>query len=194
MKIKILLFTVGVWITVAIMTYSVKSEEYAHHQPTTVDSVDLKRYSGLWYEVARIPNTFQKDCNQEVTAFYVLRKDGKVDVINRCRDKNGKIKESKGRAKVVDTRTNARLKVSFFRPLGISLFWGDYWIIGLDENYSWAVVGTPNRQLGWILSRRPWVTNEDKDKIQDLLMRQGYNPDAFLETAQKPANAPVGSP
>ncbi len=116
----------------------------------TVSHVDLHRYVGLWYEIDRYPNSFQKGC-QGSTAMYTVRPDGKIDVINSCRDEqDGRLREAKGRAWVVDKTSNARLKVSFFWP-----FLGDYWIIDLGLEYEYAVVGTPNRQYLWILNPHP---------------------------------------
>ncbi|RPH89046.1 MAG: hypothetical protein EHM72_20880, partial [Calditrichaeota bacterium] len=90
-----------------------------------------------------------------------------------------------GVARVVDTKTNAKLQVSFVRFLCRNWFWGDYWIIGLDERYQWAVVGTPNRRYGWILARTKSLTESDQQKCFDILRRQGYNPDDFVATPQE---------
>src|ERR1041384_6396552 len=100
-----------------------------------VGAVDLSRYAGRWYEIARLPNRFEKKCADSVTATYTLRSDGKVDVVNRCRKANGEYTTARGKAKVVDKKTNAKLKVTFFWP-----FYGDYWILDLGSNYEYAVV------------------------------------------------------
>ena len=148
-----------------------------------VDSVDLDRYLGTWYEIASYPAWFQRDCTA-VTAEYGLRDDGLISVVNSCRkgSLDGKLKRSKGRAKVVDSDTNAKLKVSFFGP-----FWGDYWIIDLDPDYQWAVVGVPSRKYLWILSRSPVM---DEALYRDILSRlpaAGYDP-ALLDRTEQPAN------
>ncbi len=148
-------------------------------EPVTVDSVDLSRYVGKWYEIAKIPNSFQKKCASNTTATYVFRKDGNIDVINRCIEKNGSISEAKGIARIVNKKTNAKLEVSFVRIFGISLFWGDYWIIGLDKNYNYAVVGTPTRKYGWILSRTSVLSKNDLDQAFTILRNQGYNTNDF---------------
>lgn len=150
----------------------------------TVDQVDLGKYVGLWYEIAKIPNPFQKMCTGNTTAQYTLRKDGKMDVLNRCMKNDGSYTQAKGIAKVVNTNTNAKLKVSFVRLLGISLFWGNYWIIGLDENYQYAVVGEPSRKYGWILSRKQELSPEQWKAVNQILTDQGYNPDTFVKTEQ----------
>ena len=110
----------------------------------TVDHVDLNRYLGKWYEIARLPNRFEKKCHRDVTAEY--SRDGqKIIVHNSCIQQDGKPNVAEGRAKVVDATTNAKLKVTFFWP-----FYGNYWIIGLDSEYRWAVVGEPGRKYMWI--------------------------------------------
>jgi apolipoprotein D and lipocalin family protein len=121
----------------------------------TVPSVNLDRYAGEWFEVARFPNRFQKQCTRGVRAVYAERPDGRLDVVNRCRTASGSITEARGVARVVDPRTSARLKVRF-APAVLSWLpavWGDYWVIGLADDYSWAVVGSPDRQYLWVLSR-----------------------------------------
>jgi apolipoprotein D and lipocalin family protein len=129
-----------------------------------VPYVDLQRYLGTWYEIATIPHFFQKGC-VAVTAEYSLRTDGDIAVINKCRKKtlDGPVKTANGKAWVVDKATNAKLKVRFFWP-----FSGDYWIIELDSNYQWAVVGAPDRDYLWILCRTPRM---DEALYADLLAR-----------------------
>ena len=151
----------------------------------TVKQVDLNKYVGLWYEIAKIPNSFQDQCAYGTTAEYKLQKDGSIQVINKCHDENGEPDIADGVANIVDKKTNAKLEVSFFSILGIRPFWGDYWIIGLDENYQWAVVGTPGRKYGWILSRTPSLPDETLQKIFSILKEQNYNPDSFEMSTQK---------
>ena len=152
--------------------------------PQTVPYVDLQRYAGVWYEISKIPNRFQKKCAGHTTAEYTLRKDGKIKVVNRCIQVDGLPKEAEGIAKVADPVSQARLKVSFFRPLGISLFWGDYWIIGLGQDYEYAIVGTPSRKYGWILARKPQLSEERLKNIFEQLKEQGYHPEDFQMTPQ----------
>lgn len=140
-----------------------------------VSKVDLKKYVGLWYEIAKIPNRFQKDCKKNTTAEYSFREDGKIKVINSCIQEDGSKKIAEGVARVVDNYTNAKLEVSFVRILGIQLFWGDYWIIGLGENYDFALVGSPDRKYGWILSRTKKLPPEKLNMISDLLRIKGYD-------------------
>jgi lipocalin len=133
----------------------------------TVESVDVKRYMGTWFEIAKFPQRFEKGLIG-VTANYTLLPDGKVRVLNSGykEDFNGKLKTIKGKAWVVDTATNAKLKVSFFWP-----FSANYWILELGKDYEYAVVGDESRKYIWILSRTPQmdeaVYNELLKRVQD---------------------------
>ena len=168
-----------------VMSVQLKAQDKKKTEPTVVHSVDLKKYVGVWYEIAKIPNSFQKKCARNTTATYKLRSDGNIDVINRCVEADGSVNEAKGIAKVVDTTSNAKLEVSFVSILGINLFWGDYWIIGLDKDYTYAVVGTPSRKYGWILSRTPQLSSEKMEEVFSILKKQGYNPKDFEMTEQE---------
>jgi apolipoprotein D and lipocalin family protein len=149
-----------------------------------VERVDIPRYMGTWYEIASFPQDFQAGCTG-TTASYTLRDDGEVDVVNRCFRGNlqGEEDVAEGRARVVDTATNAKLEVSFFRP-----FWGDYWIIELEDDYQYAVVGHPGRDYLWILSRTPRM---DAATFDALVVRlrdvHGYDVDRLQKTPQPPA-------
>ncbi len=126
-------------------------------QVRTVAAVDVDRYLGDWFELARLPNRFQRACDSDVRATYNRRSDGHIDVVNRCRRADGRGVEARGVARVVDLRTRAKLKVRF-APAVLSFLpavWGDYWILGLAADYSWAVVGSPDRRYLWILGRAP---------------------------------------
>ncbi len=153
----------------------------------SVDRVDLERYAGLWYEIAHIPNRFQRDCVRDTTARYALRDDGKIDVTNQCYRENGKRKRSKGLARIVEGSSNSQLKVSFFKLLFFRPVWGDYWILGLDSDYRWAVIGTPDRKYGWILSREPALEPTDREQIESILREQGYDPESFKPTTHSSA-------
>lgn len=142
-----------------------------------VAHVDVDRYVGTWYEIASFPQSFQEGCT-ETTATYKLRDDGELDVINHC-IKDDEEDVAEGRARIVDKTTNAKLEVSFFRP-----FWGDYWIIDLADDYSWAVVGHPSRDYLWILSRTPQMATTTYDGIIKRLKANGYVLDRLKKTQQ----------
>ncbi|MCB9850213.1 MAG: lipocalin family protein [Phycisphaerales bacterium] len=148
----------------------------------TVESVDLARYAGKWYEIARYPNFFEPDC-VGVTAEYTLRDDGRVDVLNTCRKLtlDGEVETIEGIARTVDGSSNAKLRVSFFPP-----FEGDYWIIELDKNYEYAVVGEPSRSFLWILSREPELDSETYAAILANLPNLNYDPDRLERVTQIP--------
>jgi len=145
-----------------------------------VPQVDLQRYAGTWYEIARYPNRFQNGCFS-TSVSYTIRPDGAVDVVNRCRtgSVNGDERAIRGKAWSVDPVTNAKLKVQFFWP-----FRGDYWIIQLHENYQYAVVGHPARKYLWILSRTPAMDQETYDNILLRLADQGYDTGRLIRAVQ----------
>jgi apolipoprotein D and lipocalin family protein len=137
---------------------------------TSVQNVDLARYMGVWYEIARFEHFFQKGCRGS-TASYMLSPAGEIEVINRCvNEKNKNLREAKGRAWSVDPNGNARLKVSFFWP-----FRTDYWIIDLGREYEYAVVGSPNRKYLWILARKPVMEKDVYKHILGLVANQGFD-------------------
>ena len=138
--------------------------------PQTVAAVDLQRYSGTWFEIARIPNRFQRRCAHTVTATYEPNPDGSIRVINSCRDKNGEFEKIVGKATVVENSGNAKLKVTFG-----GLFTGDYWILALDPNYQWALVGHPSRNFLWILSRQRHLPEKTIQAILARAAAQGYD-------------------
>ena len=143
-----------------------------------VGAVDLSRYAGRWYEIARLPNRFEKKCADSVTATYTLRSDGKVDVVNRCRKANGEYTTARGKAKIVDKKTNAKLKVTFFWP-----FYGDYWILDLGPNYEYAVVGAPNRDYLWILSRTPQLDEQLYQRLLAKMATRGFATGRMIRTS-----------
>ena len=147
----------------------------------TVNYVDINRYIGEWYEIARYEHKFQKGCVGS-KATYTMRDDGKITVVNECFDKSssGKLRSVKGKAWIVDKETNARLKVSFFWP-----FAGDYWIIDLGENYEYAVVGHPGRKYLWILSRPPEMEDHVYKSILGRLQKQEYDTSKLIRTGQQ---------
>ncbi len=185
MKSMGVLLTCSLVLSVAAAAKALAQSEGEPGPPRTVERVNLERYAGLWYEIARIPNGFQEGCVSGVTAEYELRDDGRIDVINRCITSSGRVDEAKGLARIEDRESNARLKVSFFSILGWRPIWGDYWIIGLGDDYEFALVGSPDRKYGWILSREPELDWYVLERIYTMLGDQGYHPGDFKMTAQE---------
>ena len=179
------LFKGFVFAAIAVLSvcfYAEPARAFGKKQPElqTVPFVDVQRYMGVWYEIARIDQTFEKGCTG-VTAEYALQDDGSVSVKNTCHQDRleGPIKVANGNAKVVDTATNAKLKVTFFWP-----FCGDYWIVELGENYDYAVVGSPDRDYLWILSRTPRMDPKLYDAIIERRAAQGFPVELVKPTVQ----------
>jgi apolipoprotein D and lipocalin family protein len=145
----------------------------------TVPAVDLDRYTGRWYEIAKIPNRFQRQCVSDTSANYARNADGTIAVVNRCRTTDGRFDEAHAIARVADPRTNAKLQVSFFSLLGWRPIWGDYWVLALGPDYEYAVVGEPGRQYGWILARTPTLPAVTREAINNQLRARGYDPALF---------------
>jgi len=148
----------------------------------TVKTVDLNQYKGVWFEISKIPNRFQSFCSSDTTAEYKIIKNGAIEVINKCQTENGEYEVANGLAKVIDQESQAKLKVSFVRILGIQIFWGDYWIIGLENNYQYAIVGDPERKYGWILSRQNKMPEYLLSDAYRILENKGYNKNDFVMT------------
>ena len=146
-----------------------------------VPHVDLNRYTGRWYEIASFPQSFQKGCTC-TTAEYLIGQDGIISVLNTCRleGSEGQLKTAQGTAFVTDTSSNAKLKVQFRWP-----FKGDYWIIDLADDYSYAVVGHPNRDYLWILSRKPTIETPVYLGILDRIKAKGFDIARLKITDQK---------
>ena len=156
------------------------NEEFFPPLPV-VERVELDRFIGKWYEIAKYPNFFQQQCFGGTTAEYAIRDDGNISVVNTCREGSLDGPESRieGCATIADSTVNAKLSVVFFPPFG-----APYWIIDLDADYQWAVIGEPSRSTLWILSRTPTL---DEGTYQDILSRlaaNGYDPARLVATPQ----------
>lgn len=154
------------------------------HAPLqSVESVDLSRYLGTWYEIARYEHSFEKGC-LNVSATYARKDNGDISVLNQCTLEDGTLKKAQGVAYAVDA-TNSKLKVSFFRP-----FYGNYWILMLDEAYSYAVIGEPSREYFWILSRTPTLSQETLHPILSAMSSLGYKQELLIWTEQNDKATP----
>ena len=171
-----------------MLTSLVSAEDLSKKPLQVVPEVDLQRYMGTWYEIARLPNMFQDQCAGEVTATYTLREDGKIHVVNRCRKKDGTYSEAKGLAKRADqSGPNSKLKVRF-APGYLSFLpfvWGNYWIIILAPDYSHVVVGEPGRKYLWILSRTPSMDETTLQNILEEVRENGYDLTGLIRTQDK---------
>jgi apolipoprotein D and lipocalin family protein len=143
----------------------------------TVPSVDVPRYMGTWYEIAKYPNWFQKKCASSTSAHYSLQADGQVQVLNRCKTANGEWSEALGQARQLGRANSPRLQVRF-APAWLSfipMVWGNYWIIDLDPQYQWVVVSEPSREYLWILSRTPELPAATYQGLLDKLAANGFD-------------------
>jgi apolipoprotein D and lipocalin family protein len=155
---------------------------------TPVEQVDLSRYCGTWYEIARFPNWFQRKCTCCTSAEYSILPDGRIKVINRCQKADGNYSIAEGIAKKEDSDgSNAKLKVRFAPSwLGwIPFVWGTYWIIDLAPDYSYAVIGEPSRKYLWILSRTKNIVPSEYEKVISRLKGMGYDTDKLIPSGQK---------
>lgn len=153
---------------------------------TTIETLDVRRYMGTWYEIAKYPNWFQKKCVGNTRAEYSLKPDGKVQVINRCRLENGEMNEAIGTARQLGAATSPKLEVRF-APAWLSFIpavWGNYWIIDLDNGYQLAAVSEPTRQYLWVLARTPRIDQALYDALLGRLTRKGYDIRSLEATRQ----------
>ncbi len=146
--------------------------------PQPAKAVDLDRYLGRWYELARYEQGFQKDCDG-VTADYARRSDGKIGVLNACRKPDGRTTQARGKAKVVDPSSGAKLKVSFFGP-----FYGDYWVLDRADDYSWSIVGEPSGRYLWLLTREAVPGPATRDTLIARAKALGYDTSMLRVTKQ----------
>jgi apolipoprotein D and lipocalin family protein len=159
---------------------------------TPVPTLDLQRYAGTWYEIARLPNPFQKKCAHSVVVRYAVREDGRLDVVNECVEKDGRTSRANGVARRADPGSPlSQLKVRFAPAFlsFLSAVWGDYWVIDLAPDYSYAVVGEPRRRYLWILSREPRMPEPLYAGILERAARF-YDVSRVVRTEQRPPGTP----
>ncbi|MBD5801952.1 Outer membrane lipoprotein Blc precursor [Azoarcus sp. Aa7] len=143
----------------------------------TIAALDVPRYMGTWYEIAKYPNRFQRHCTGFTQAEYGLQDDGRVRVVNRCRTADGRMDEAIGTARQIGAATSPRLEVRF-APAWLSFIpavWGDYWVIDLDADYRLAAVSEPEREYLWILSRTPTVAPQALEALRTRLAARGFD-------------------
>lgn len=144
---------------------------------TTIESLDLERYQGLWFEIASIPQSFSANCESNTQAEYELLEDGKVSVLNSCLTQEGELSQAEGRARInPEFKQSSRLQVTFVNLF--SWWWvaaGDYWVLDIDPDYQWSLVGHPERKSLWILSRTQTLSKADLLKMRELIEAQAYD-------------------
>jgi apolipoprotein D and lipocalin family protein len=157
-----------------------------------IAALDVPRYMGTWYEVAKYPNWFQKRCIANTSATYAIQSNGMLQVLNRCQKEDGSITDALGEAKQVGDANSPKLKVRF-APAWLSFLpfvWGNYWVIDLDPQYQLAAVSEPSRKYLWILSRTQTVEPKAYEALLQRLKQQGFNLDA-IEISKQTTAKPV---
>lgn len=147
------------------------------NEVTTVPELDLEKYAGTWLEIARLPMYFQRNCKSDITANYTLQPDGTVSVLNSSLNFEDKVTSAQGVARRPDPKEPAKLQVRF-APGWLSwlpFVWADYWVIALDDDYQWAMVGQPSRKYLWILSRKPSLDKETFENLKAKAESMGYD-------------------
>ncbi|MBN6148875.1 lipocalin family protein [Xanthomonas sp. AmX2] len=157
---------------------------HAAQPVTSVADLDIGRYAGQWHEIAHLPVSFQKKCVGDITAAYTLRDDGQIGVRNACRTGNGQIQVAQGVARAVPGHPG-RLQVRFVPDwlAWAPLVWADYWVIALDPDYQWALIGEPERKYLWVLSRSPRMDRVLFEQIKNKARAMGYDLDPLLVAA-----------
>lgn len=153
---------------------------------STIPSLDVNRYLGTWYEIAKFPNRFQRKCAGDTSATYSLLGDGRIRVVNRCRTADGKQDIAEGVAHQVGDAASPKLEVRFAPAIlsFIPLVWGDYWVIDLDKDYQLSAVSEPGRQYLWILSRSRQVDPAAYQALLARLAAQGFDTSRLVPTPQ----------
>ena len=158
----------------------------AHTPVHAIATLDVPRYMGQWYEIAKFPNRFQKKCVANTVAQYTLLVSGRVRVTNRCRMANGEMDEAIGMARQMGAKNSPKLKVRF-APEWLSFLdavWGDYWVLDIDPAYQLVAVGEPSREYLWVLSRTPTVSAPEYQALLRRLEVQGFDASKLETTPQ----------
>lgn len=162
----------------ALKLFLLCSFSYAQESAVkTIPALDVPRYMGTWYEIAKFPNWFQKKCVSNTQAVYSVRPDGNLKVLNSCKTADGEISQAEGTARQVGPKDSPKLEVRF-APAWLSflpMVWGDYWIIDLDSQYQVAAVSDPRREYLWVLSRNPQMDKKTYDALLQRLQNQQFD-------------------
>lgn len=179
-------YTISFSAVIFSLLISISASAQSKRELKTVDNVDLKRYTGKWFEIAKYPNKFQKQCVGNTTATYTIKENGRIEVRNECLLKDGNTETAIGEAKVDDKKTNSKLKVRF-APGALSwlpFVWANYWIIDLDKDYEYVAIGEPKRNYFWILSRKPTLGDATFQNILRRAEAMGFAPERVEKTPQ----------
>lgn len=188
--IAALCFSFAAWLVLA--PAQAQSTETPPTPLEAITSLDVARYMGTWYEVAKYPNWFQKRCIANTSATYATQQNGMLQVVNRCQKEDGSMSEALGAAKQVGDASSPKLEVRF-APAWLSFLpfmWGNYWVIDLDPQYQLAAVSEPSRKYLWILSRSKTVEPTAYESLLQRLKQKGFNLDA-IEVSKQTTTNPV---
>ena len=179
------------WRTLLLMTLMTCAYKVIHAQELqavkSINQIEITRYMGTWYEIAKFPNWFQKKCVSNTKAVYSLKDDGKLKVLNSCKTASGEVSEAEGTARQMGASDSPKLEVRF-APDWLSflpLVWGDYWVIDLDSQYQVAAVSDPRREYLWVLSRSPQLDAAVYDALLKRLQDQQFDIRKLEPTQQK---------
>lgn len=166
--------------------FSLTAYGQVNEQVKTVPALDVQRYLGTWYEIAKFPNWFQKKCVSNTQAVYSVRADGNLKVLNSCKTSDGNVSEAEGTARQLGSKDSPKLEVRF-APAWLSflpMVWGDYWVIDIDPQYQLAAVSDPRREYLWILSRTPQLDKKVYDELLVRLQAQQFDVRKLEATSQ----------
>jgi len=170
-----------------VLLFALAVGAWAQDSLATIPSLNVQRYMGTWYEIAKYPNFFQKKCVSNTVANYEAQANGTIRVTNRCTDSDGKTKEALGEARQIGNATSPKLEVRF-APAWLSflpLVWGDYWIIDLDADYQLVAISEPRQELLWVLSRTPTPNPEAYKLLTERLAKRGFDLKKMESTPQR---------
>ncbi|MFL6214004.1 MAG: lipocalin family protein [Blastocatellia bacterium] len=189
---RFIVLSLAIIVPTAIALAKSRDRKKSEQKPAVVPSVDLTRYQGKWYEIARFPNRFEKSCASEVSATYTLNADNTIRVVNECRKADGQMKRAEGKARKADKDgPTSQLEVRF-APAFLSLLpvvWGDYWVLDLAPDYSYSVVGDESRDYLWILSRTPVMDEVKYQQAVNAAATQGFDVSRLMKTKQNESTA-----
>ncbi|MBK7392233.1 MAG: lipocalin family protein [Chloracidobacterium sp.] len=180
------LTTIITFLALFIFASTLSAQSTAKPALSPVNGIDINRYAGRWYEIAKYPNRFQKQCAANTTANYTVKKNGRIEVLNECVKKDGTTVKAVGEAKIGDKTNNAKLKVRF-APGFMSFLpfvWANYWVLDIAPDYSYSVIGEPGRDYFWILSRSPEMDTATYQTILRRAETMGFDPNRVEKTPQ----------